>query len=104
MGLVTLLQVLEAPSVATDSRVKSLWYEGHEMMTFGALSVMLKRGASNSNAPMSVPSAPAALAIEEKSKGRGAPRWSVAKPKLFPLSIPGLPACNAIVGVGPPLF
>src|SRR5687767_15173223 len=59
-------------------------------------------GEPNSYAPMSEPSE--AFKIEAKSKVRKEPRWSVARPKLLPLSMAGLPAKSACVSVGPPLF
>src|SRR5258708_2397779 len=49
------------------------------------------RGGMNSHAPMSLPSPPLAFVSEEKSYGLSAPRWSVVRPKLLPLSIAGLP-------------
>src|SRR5580765_1286038 len=65
---------------------------------------MVMVGRPNSKAPMSLASPPLALAIEAKSNGRGAPRWSVSGPQFLPWSIAGLPARNAQVRVGPPLF
>ena len=55
---------------------------------------------------MSDPSAPGAAAFKMVGKlnGRFAPRWSLSRPKLDPLSNAGLEVGIAIVCVGPPLL
>src|SRR5436305_6859020 len=55
---------------------------------------------------MSAPSAPTTLgvAILGKLTGRLNVRWSVASPKLLPVSIAGLVLASAIVWVPPPLL
>ena len=60
-----------------------------------------------SNAPISVPSPPAALAtVVSTVRANPVPRWSVITPDpvLLPLSSAGLPPSRAWVGVVPPLF
>src|SRR2546423_12391134 len=99
----TVVQIVGAVSEGADSKVNPGAFVLHEITSDDPEWEMLALGGVNSKAPISLPSPPTALAMDDRSIGRRKPRSSVSRPALWPLSMAGLPDNNPIVGTVPPL-